>query len=611
MRVNTSIQGLPIPIVYGRTRIAGNLVWYGAFQAVPATSGGKKGSGGGGSGKKGGGEYDYGAAIIIGLCQGTVGQLGAVWSTQGNLPVNETQETYTVAPGGGSYTATQEQTYLSDLGVTRGDSYSVVANDYGSPGSITISGVQQTPMGYGGPSTGNYTRSGTNQATYNFAAGDAGKTMTITYTYAPPLQSNNTPTDPITSVGFTLFDGSLGQAKWSYLSSAFPSQAIGYSGLAYVATPQFDLGFSGALPNLNFEIYGLLPFANAIGDANPADVLYDLLTNSVYGCGIDPSQVGSMTQYSNYCVANGLFISPTLDQTRTAADWIRDILDATNSEIIETGGQLVVVPYGDTTVVGNGAQFTPATQPDYDLTMDDLIRTSSTPAVQIERPSIQDAYNSVRVEYVDRGNAYNPSIIEAQDLQAIDAYKYRPEGIRQYHMFTEQVPAALCAATVLSRLVYIRNKAKIKVTQKFILVDPMDLITLPPEAFGQPTTNAALPYRVLTIDEQPDRTLDMTLEEFPWGCSGPTLYPKQTATPGGPNAYAPPGPVNTPIIFEALSELNNQIGHTIWFGTSGNNPNWGGCRIWVSLDGLEYQQAGIGRRPDPNGRADFSARFKS
>ena len=128
------------------------------------------------------------------------------------------------------------------------------------------------------------------------------------------------------------------------------------------------------------------------------------------------------------------------------------------------------MPYGDTTVVANGVTFTPSTQPIYDLTVADFIRAGLAPAVQVERPSIQDAYNSVTIEFLDRGNSYNPSIVQAQDLNAIQNYKYRPEGTRQYHMFTGQAAAAKCAATVLSRLVYIRNKFKFKIPQKYILL---------------------------------------------------------------------------------------------------------------------------------------------
>lgn len=603
IRVQTSLQGVPIVIVYGRTRIPGNLIWYGDFIARSVTSGGKKGGGGGGSGKKGGGEYDYGAALAIGLCQGPIIGIGAIWSTQGNLPVNETQETYTVPPGGGSYQVTQYPTILQDLGVTRGDSYSVTANDFGSPGSITLTGTQQVPMARietGSPTAGQYLLPAVNTGTYSFGAGDAGKTMTITYTFAPPLNSGGTAQDPITTIGFTSFDGALGQAVWSYLTSLHASQAIGYSGLAYVATPEFDLGMSGTLPNLSFEVVGLLP--SSVGsDCNPSDVLYDLLTNAVYGCGIDPSEIGSMSQYSNYCIANGLFISPVLDTQRTAADWIRDILDATNAEIIETDGKLVIASYGDTTVVANGATYTPQTNPVYDLDDSDFIRMGQSPAVQVERPTIQDAFNSVRISYLDRNNSYNPSVVEAQDLQAIDAYKYRPEGIRQYNMFVQQKPAALAAQTILSRLVYIRNQYKFKLPQKYVLLNPMDIVTVTVEELDLDEQ----PVRIKTIRENSaDKTFDIEAEEFPWG-GGPTLYPKESSTPGGPNAYAPPGAINTPIIFEALSRLNDQIGHTVWFGLSGANPNWGGCRIWVSLDGVTYQQAGTAIGPTKMGKLTF------
>src|ERR1700684_2849250 len=38
----------------------------------------------------------------------------------------------------------------------------------------------------------------------------------------------------VAAAGLTLFLGSLGQTPWSYLTSNFSSQAIGYSGIAYV-----------------------------------------------------------------------------------------------------------------------------------------------------------------------------------------------------------------------------------------------------------------------------------------------------------------------------------------------------------------------------------------
>lgn len=89
LQVQTSAYGKVIPIVYGTTRIAPNLIWYGDFVATPHNSGssggGGKGGGGGGGGKGGGGgstTYTYAAAVALGLCEGPINGIGTVWASQ-------------------------------------------------------------------------------------------------------------------------------------------------------------------------------------------------------------------------------------------------------------------------------------------------------------------------------------------------------------------------------------------------------------------------------------------------------------------------------------------------------------------------------------------------
>jgi len=73
LQIQTSAYGKVIPIVYGTTRLAPNLIWYGDFAAIahqssPPSSG--KGGVAGGSGGKGGGgatTYTYTAAVMLGL----------------------------------------------------------------------------------------------------------------------------------------------------------------------------------------------------------------------------------------------------------------------------------------------------------------------------------------------------------------------------------------------------------------------------------------------------------------------------------------------------------------------------------------------------------------
>ncbi len=47
LQVQQSSQGLTLPVVYGRTRIAGNLIWYGDFTAIEKTTTTSSGKGGG------------------------------------------------------------------------------------------------------------------------------------------------------------------------------------------------------------------------------------------------------------------------------------------------------------------------------------------------------------------------------------------------------------------------------------------------------------------------------------------------------------------------------------------------------------------------------------
>ena len=82
LRIQSSVQGLPRPIGYGATRISGNLIWYGDFEAraiqqSPTGAGGKGGSITGG-GKGGGGQttgYNYFAAVAIALAEGPISQV--------------------------------------------------------------------------------------------------------------------------------------------------------------------------------------------------------------------------------------------------------------------------------------------------------------------------------------------------------------------------------------------------------------------------------------------------------------------------------------------------------------------------------------------------------
>jgi hypothetical protein len=520
IRTNEAILGRPLPILIGQQRISWKLFWWGAFNSWQPQNGGKGLS-------KGGNTYVYSASVVGGLCMGPCSALLGVWSNNGKFVTISFSENYVV---GGSliYTPAQAAHFQGDLGVGAQIAYSVTTNDYGSPGSATQSGTQQSRLEYttnpspgpgqytidngnysAGPfvlsavdGDGNYTGiitggdnnayvglnfsttgftnaannvvgvqctastattitlavgavtiaesavgsaavlypqyvfnaaqtgqtvvityvtyryhideneldvvpltspyqitvqfqsgfdgdtgvfyypsgialravSGTPTATgtynpnggnYLFAPGDAGIGVVITYIYNDP---NYDPNDPTGKLNLTFSGGGLGQAVWSYLLGKFPNAAIGYSEIAWVASAGLYLGFSAVLPQMSFEVIGAYAFGNGVGDANPADAIYGLLTNPQYkynfpAANIDTSLLGLLTVEGS--VTSGTFTDgeQVVQASTSATATLTEIQPVSNSMKLGpiTGG----IADATHTWVGqsSGAVYTPTSLP--------------------------------------------------------------------------------------------------------------------------------------------------------------------------------------------------------------------------------------------------------
>lgn len=91
LQLQTSSEGAPIPRIYGRARLSGQLIWASKFKEVVSTRTTQSSSGGGGGGKgfggggaSGGGstvtEYSYFARFAVGLCEGEITRVGRIWA---------------------------------------------------------------------------------------------------------------------------------------------------------------------------------------------------------------------------------------------------------------------------------------------------------------------------------------------------------------------------------------------------------------------------------------------------------------------------------------------------------------------------------------------------
>lgn len=78
MRIQQSAYGLCQPLVYGKTRIAANMFWYGDFLATPHTTVEKSGGKGGGT-KTSNTTFSYSASLMLGLCENQIKKIGLIW----------------------------------------------------------------------------------------------------------------------------------------------------------------------------------------------------------------------------------------------------------------------------------------------------------------------------------------------------------------------------------------------------------------------------------------------------------------------------------------------------------------------------------------------------
>lgn len=402
---------------------------------------------------------------------------------------------------------------------------------------------------------------------------------------------------PLAVAKLSLFEGTYPQTPWSVATTLHPDEALGYNGIAYVAGgPSHPLGEQASLPNYNFEVYALRYESAVAGqpDADASLVVTDLLTDPVFGALFPVSLLGDLSTYQAYTIASGLWISPSYTDQQTAQSMLSDIVKFTNSEWVFNGSELTIVPYGDQAITANGHTYTPPAAPEYDIGDDDYIFTDDEDPVRLTRKRRADALNSIKLEYLNRDNEYNPDIVEAKNQAEIEQFGLRQEQALSAHIFCDGDAARLSVQLLLQRE-GICNTYEFTVGQQYIRLDPMDIITITDSRLGLDRQWV----RVLEIEEDENLNLRFTVEEYQAGTGAAPNYGYMIGTGTTPNFNESAGNVNAPVIFEPPLELS-EGSLVIWVLVSGAEF-MGGCEIHTSEDGVTYKLAGTIRNPGRTG----------
>jgi Putative phage tail protein len=539
IQISSSASGGCIPLLYGRQRLPFNLIWYGAFSSTANSSSG--GKGGGGSQPS---SYTYSASFACAICEGPITNIYQVWNDK-------------------------DLTSLANL-------------------------------------------------------------------------------------GFTLFTGTSGQAIWSYLTTNFPSQAIPYDHICYVAAQGYKLGDSASMPNITFEVGGFLGlsgtsitftaglalgaisatltsatlangiwnitfsdfevrscqvtgtavtwsgglitscttagFAGGVYDADPSAVVVDYLTDPNHGVTFPAGSIATLTganSYQSYCLALGLTMSPYETTQRAASDFLKEILQITNSDAVWSAGTLKILPYCDAPVTGNGTSFTPNLTPEFIFTDDDFLDIP-----EVTRIPIADTYNHVRVEFLDRSNSYNTSVAEASDLGNIAQTGERVMDTLSFHELTNSTSARMVAQLVLQTSLYERNTIKFKVRADYSLLEPMDYIGITDISLGY----VDQVFRITKITDDDKDEIEIEAMEIPGTVRTSPFYNWSSVQGYNANFAEAPGSVQAPAFLEVAGLLVSASGgRQLWMTVGGpnNDAAWGGAQVYMSFDNVTYEPIGI------------------
>lgn len=80
LKLQSSAYGGTVAVVHGKTRIAGNLLDYGNFKAIPHTDVQEMGGKGGGGVQTANTTYTYVATVLMALCEGPITDVTAIWA---------------------------------------------------------------------------------------------------------------------------------------------------------------------------------------------------------------------------------------------------------------------------------------------------------------------------------------------------------------------------------------------------------------------------------------------------------------------------------------------------------------------------------------------------
>jgi hypothetical protein len=209
----------------------------------------------------------------------------------------------------------------------------------------------------------------------------------------------------------------------------------------------------------NFEISGG-------GDVLPPYIIYQILTNPVFGLGYSTDTIDTDSYNSAlvFCDEEGIRVSTAYHREEGALRIIELLLSLYGGYLVISGGK---IKFGRQQVVTAVR------------TIDNhhLVREGDDPPVKITRGALQDAPNKVKVNYIDRAIEYRQNFVEVEDPVDIDLHGVRAREFPPQFIMSEATARKLANRALWSGL-YARDQYSFTLGLKDSDLEPGDVITL-------------------------------------------------------------------------------------------------------------------------------------
>lgn len=309
-------------------------------------------------------------------------------------------------------------------------------------------------------------------------------------------------------------------------------------------------------------------------DLTPVEIIREILTNLEFGVGFASSRIDESTYNLafNYCIDNNIFVSTKFKAKQNYLDFVELCLALYGGYLIWSGNK---IKFGIIT----GADPSIRTLDNNHFVIQGREEGEWEPPVRTARAAIQDTFNLIRVNYLDRSLAYRQNQVEIgdevdQDLNGIRLREFPPQFV-----MTEELASRIAVRTLWSNL-YGRDVYDFQLSWKDTDLEPGDVVTLV-DSFSNLNTLARITYKK---EESPGLMTVSALQELQYDALAKLDITSANLTE--PPSTLPPATEAVAVsAYELPEEFSNQP--TVYVGWR-SDVQVAGAFLYTSTDGVSF-----------------------